>query len=166
MKILNFYLVKIKLTLAVCAVLFMASCNVKSSYYQKQQAIPGTKWDYKFQPVFKIDITDTAAVYQTYFLMRHDESYPNSNIWFRLKIKGPSDSTFSEGIRIDKELADAEGKWKAQGTGTIYEHKVPLTIKESPTFKKPGTYEIKLEQIMRQNPLPSVLNVGINIEKK
>ena len=157
---------KVKLITATLIITLAMACNVKSPYYQKQYAIPDTEWYYKFQPVFKVDITDTAAAYQVYFLLRHDESYPNSNIWFRIKIKAPGDSTFSDGIRIDKELADAEGKWKAQGMGAIYEHKIPLNSKEAPIFKKLGAYELKVEQIMRQNPLPSVLNVGLNIEKK
>ena len=156
----------IKSAIAVSLLLIAASCGVKSPYYQKQQAIPKTEWSYKYQPTFKIDLTDTASAYQFYFLIRHDESYPNANIWFRMKVKAPGDSTFTEGPRIEKELADAEGKWKAQGMGGIYEHRIPLFTKEAPVFSKPGTYEIKLEQIMRQNPLPSVINVGLRVERK
>lgn len=156
----------IKSTIAISLLSLAASCGVKSSNYQKQVPIPGTEWTYKFQPVFKIDIKDTASAYQLYFLIRHDESYPNANIWFRMKVKPPGDSLFRDGIRIEKELADAEGKWKAQGMGGIYEHKIPLFAKEVPAFKKEGTYEIKIEQIMRQNPLPSVLNIGLRMEKR
>ncbi len=142
-----------------------SSCGVKSSYFQKQVPIPGAEWDYKFQPDFKVDIKDVKAKYQFYVLIRHDESYPNSNIWFRMKVKAPGDSVFREGTRIEKPLADAKGEWQGRGMGGIWEHKIQILPSEAPKFTKPGIYEIRIEQIMRQNPLPSVLNVGLIIEK-
>lgn len=145
--------------------LFLSSCGVESSYYQKQEAIPGAQWDYKFQPVFKVDIKDIKAKYRFYLLIRHDEAYPNSNFWFRMNVKAPGEKTFREGARIEKELADVKGEWQGRGMGGIWEHKIPLNQNEVPKFDRPGTYEIKLEQIMRDNPLPSVLNVGLIIEK-
>jgi gliding motility-associated lipoprotein GldH len=157
---------KSKLIVFFCFTLLLASCGVKSPYYQKQHPVPGTQWAYKFQPVFKVEIKDTAARYDFYFLIRHDEAYPNSNIWFKLKIKAPGDTVFKDGPRIEKALADGEGKWLGTGMGGVWEHKIPLSRKEAPAFTKPGVYEIKMEQIMRNNPLPSVLNVGLNIEKK
>lgn len=141
------------------------SCKIKSPYYQKQVAIPNTAWAYNFQPTFKITISDPAAQYRMYLLIRHDESFPFSNLWIRMKVKTPGDSTFNTGNRIGKDLADPEGKWLGKGLGGIWEHKIPLTIKETPTFNHKGDYEIKIEQIMRMNPLPSVLNVGLAIEK-
>lgn len=141
------------------------SCGVKSSYYQKQTAIPNASWAYNFQPEFRIDISDTSKQYKMYLLLRHDEAYPYANIWFRFKIKAPGDSTFHTGQRIEKSLADIEGKWLGKGLGEIWEHKLPLTIKEMPELNKKGTYILKIEQIMRSNPLPSVLNVGLIIEQ-
>lgn len=151
---------------SLLAALLFAACGVKSPYYQKHVAIPDAKWDYQFQPSFKIDIEDTAARYEVTLFIRHDEGYPNANIWFRLNVKSPGDSTFREGQRIEKELADVEGKWKGTGMGGIWEHRILLSPKEAPEFKKAGTYEIRVEQIMRNNPLWSVLNVGLRVEKK
>lgn len=153
--------------LCLIALMFLglASCGVKSPYYQKQEAVPGAQWDYKFQPVFKVDIPDTQSLYRFYLLVRHDEAYPNANLWFRLKMKAPGDSTFSEGVRIEKDLADPKGEWLGRGMGGIWEHKIPLSMQDAPTLKKAGRYEFKLEQIMRSNPLPSVLNVGLIIER-
>lgn len=141
------------------------SCNMPSPYFQKQYAIPKTQWEYSFKPVFKIEIKDTAAKYRMYLLLRNDEAYPFANIWFRLNEKAPDQSKFNEGIRINKVLADAEGKWLGKGVGGIWEHKIPLTAKETIQFNHAGIYEIQMEQLMRTNPLPSVLNVGLIIEK-
>jgi gliding motility-associated lipoprotein GldH len=141
------------------------SCNVSSPYYQKQVAIPNTAWAYDFQPVFKITVSDTASRYRMYFLLRHDENFPYSNIWFRMKVKAPGDSVFSDGDRIEADLADPQGKWLGKGMGGIWEQKIPLATKDIPLLNRKGDYEIKIEQIMRMDPLPSVLNVGLMVEK-
>jgi len=144
----------------------LSSCTT-SPYYQKQNAVPGGKWDYSFQPVYRINIPDSNHQYATYLVIRHDEAYPFANIWVRMKVKAPGDSTFSQGVRIERQLADPEGKWQsnAMAAGGMWEHMIRIGPKDAPRFKKPGTYEIKLEQVMRANPLPSVMNVGIRVEK-
>jgi hypothetical protein len=45
----------------------------------------------------------------------------------------------------------------------IYEHRIPLG---EPQSLKAGTYTFSLEQIMREDPLEHVLNVGLRLEKK
>lgn len=141
------------------------SCGVKSSYYQKQVPVPKAQWAASFRPVFRIEVKDTTARCRFYFLLRHDESYPNSNIWFRLSVKAPGDSLFRDGGRIQADLADASGVWLGRGMGGIWEHKVPVRDAEAPRLNRPGVYEIRMEQLMRQDPLPSVLNVGLLIEQ-
>lgn len=152
-------------SIAAALWLFLASCGAESAYYQKQHAIPGAQWDYKFQPAFKVDITDPKAGHRFYLLLRHDESYANSNFWFRLKIKAPGSKTFVDGPRTEVELADAKGEWQGRGMGGIWEHKIAIPDNKVPKLDKPGTYEIKLEQIMRDTSLHSVLNAGLIIEK-
>jgi gliding motility-associated lipoprotein GldH len=141
-----------------------SSCTT-SPFYQNQTAISGAKWGAEFQPEFELEITDTAAQYRAFLLLRHDEAYPFSNIWVRINVQGPVDSVFTQGERIEKTLADSEGKWLARGIGGILEHKIPLQKNEFPELNKKGIYKIRIEQIMRTNPLPSILNIGINIER-
>ncbi|MFA6060571.1 MAG: gliding motility lipoprotein GldH [Taibaiella sp.] len=156
---------KTRLIFILCVALGIASCGVKSSFYQKQVPVPGAKWSSKFQPHFKIEIKDVKARYNVSLLMRHDEAYPNANLWFRMKIKAPGDSVFRDGARIEKQLTNAAGEWLGRGMGTIWEERIAIPVREAPQFTKPGMYEIKIEQLMRNDPLPSVLNVGLRIEK-
>lgn len=143
----------------------LASCGMKASYYQKQVPIPSAAWAAKFMPEFKVEITDTAANHYCFLLFRHDEAYPNSNLWIRLKIKAPGEKTFKDGPRLEVQLADASGVWQGKGMGGIWEHKIYIDAKAAPKFEKPGIYEIKVEQLMRMDPLPSVLNVGFMVEE-
>jgi len=70
-------------------------------------------------------------------------------------------------IRRDLTLGtDAEGWKDASGMDDIYEHRISLTDKEPLYFNKPGDYTFTVEQIMREDPLKNVLNVGLRVEKK
>ncbi|MFT4061339.1 MAG: gliding motility lipoprotein GldH [Edaphocola sp.] len=143
----------------------LSGCQIKTSYYQKQVAIPKASWSSSYQPTFKIDIRDTATAYKASLLLRHDEAYPFSNIWLRMKVKAPGEKTFSEGTRIEKTLANEDGTWLGRGMGGIWEERIPIPSREMPKFNRTGVYEIKLEQLMRKDPLPSVMNIGIRIER-
>lgn len=150
--------------ISTCTVLFIAGC-IPSPYYQKDYTIPQGKWTSQFRPSFKFEITDTASTYNMYFLIRHTETYPYSNIWLHIYTRQPGDSAFKES-RIEIPLADPSGKWLGKGMGEIWEHRMPMTGNDNAMFfAKPGKYEIKFEQNMRVNPLPEVLQVGLRIEK-
>lgn len=142
----------------------LAGC-MPSPYYQKTTVVPGYKWDYNFQPVFRFEIDDTSALYNLYFIIRHTETYPFSNIWMWIHTKQPEDTAFSRS-RIEIPLAETSGKWLGRGMDGIWEQRMPITRNDQPMiFLKPGAYEIKFEQNMRINPLPEVLNVGLRVEK-
>lgn len=152
------------LTVLFFAGIFFTGC-MKSPYFQKDAAIPQYQWRYDYQPVFKVDIKDTTALYNLYFIVRHTEAYPFSNIWMWIYTKEPGDTTF-ERSRIEIPLAEKSGKWLGRGMGEIWEQRMPITRNDAPmVFKKPGTYEIKFEQNMRINPLPEILQVGLRVEK-
>lgn len=133
-------------------------------YYHKEEVVPQNAWTYAFKPTFTIDIKDTNAVYQPYFLIRHTQAYPYSNLWVWLYIKTPGDSTVKK-ERVNIILAEPTGKWLGRGMGEIYEQQMALSLGDSIKFNKAGTYQVTMEQNMRINPLPDVLNVGIRIEK-
>ena len=136
---------------------------IPSPYYQKQEPIPQNQWAYSFSPVFKFDITDTTAHYRTSFIIQHTQAYPYSNLWMWLYIKTPGSPNIKK-ERVNVILADPTGKWKGRGMGAIYEERVYLDLGDSVKFDRTGTYEIRLEQNMRVNPLPEVLHVGMRVE--
>jgi gliding motility-associated lipoprotein GldH len=112
-----------------------------------------------------MEIKDTAALYHLYFIVRHTEAYPFSNIWMSIYTKHPGDSTFDRS-RIEIPLAETSGKWLGRGMGEIWEQRMPITRNDNPmVFKKPGVYEIRFGQDMRVNPLTEILQVGLRVEK-
>lgn len=148
----------------ILSVFLLTGC-MESPYFQKDVSIPGYQWTYNYQPTFKVDITDTSALYNLYFIIRHTETYPFSNIWMWIYTKEPGDTSFQKS-RIEIPLAEKSGKWLGRGMGEIWEQRMPITRNDAPmVFTKPGTYEIKFEQNMRVDPLPEILQVGLRIEK-
>ena len=133
-------------------------------YFQKDDAIPKNEWTFNFKPTFTFTITDTAAGYQSFFIIRHTQAYPYSNLWVWVYAKTPGDSIIKKG-RVNIVLAEPSGKWLGRGMGELYEQRIPIDIHEITDFSKPGTYQLSFEQNMRVNPLPEIMNIGLRVEK-
>lgn len=103
-----------------------------------------------------------------YLVLRHNDKYNFNNIWLNFSIKSPGIDSVQT-FRDDKELATNEKGWLASGMDDIYEHRISLNeklVENKISFRKAGDYTFTIEQIMRENPLKNVLNVGIRLEKK
>ena len=149
--------------LALLVMVFMAGCH-PSPYFQKVATVPSAAWDYGFKPTFSVDVTDTTASYRSYFVIRHTQGYPYNNIWMLVSVKGPGDKTTHK-ERVNIILAEPTGKWMGRGMGEIWEQRMAMKLDDSTLFRRKGTWEISLEQNMRVNPLPEILNVGVRVEK-
>jgi gliding motility-associated lipoprotein GldH len=149
------------LTLAV----FVTGC-MESPAYQGSEPVPGTKWSSSFKPGFRFDIDDTASVYNLYFIIHHSADYPFSNIWLQFSIKGPGDSV-AKVNRIEIPLALETGQWYGRKVGEIWEHRMPIANEKGVyiNFPKRGRYTVTFEQVMRTDPLPEIMNVGLRVEK-
>ncbi len=154
------YLFRTVLVTGIIICLFFTACR-QIQLFEKTVSIPQHQWSSSFRPEFEFDIPDSTTSYNIFLVIRHSEKYNYSNIFLNLYIKGPgSDST----VKIQKEAllaTDAKG-WLGTGMNDIYEHRVLLAPDQQ---LKPGRYYFTLEQIMRENPLAQVLNVGLRIEK-
>ena len=141
--------------------LFFASC-IKIDLYEKQAAIPSQQWFYTNVPQFTFHINDTTSLYNVYVILRHTDLYEYNNIWLRIGLKTPSDSFNYQNVNLSL-ATDAKG-WEGTGMDDIYE--VRKSISASPfSFKSSGDYTFSIAQIMRENPLDHILNVGLRIEK-
>lgn len=154
--------------LVLLSTLLITGC-MPSPYYQQTNAIPGNAWQNTYIPTYKFEITDTSASYKMSFLIRHTNAYPFSNIWIIVSIKQPGDSSFHK-VRMEIPLAEQSGKWLGRGMGEIWEQLMPIDYQMNAGginnfLKKKGKYEMKIEQNMRLNPLPEVLQTGIRVER-
>jgi len=137
------------------------SC-AKIDLYEKQVNIPSQQWYYDNIPSFTFQISDTASLYNLYIVVRHTDAYNFNNIWLRLGSKVPGDSIQFQNINLT--LASDISGWEGTGTDDIFEVRKNITPGSVP-FKKPGLYTFTVAQIMRENPLKHILNVGFRVEK-
>jgi gliding motility-associated lipoprotein GldH len=151
---------------ALFAALILSSCET-IDLYEKNVAIPGHAWKSSFRPEFHFTITDTTAPYEVYIVLRHDERYAYNNIWLNLYTRFPGD-TVQHKVQYELPLANSEGWIGTEAAmDDLYEHRILITPQNQPvSFRKPGDYVFTIEQIMREDPLEHVLNVGLRIEKK
>jgi len=152
-------------SLASCIILlasFILSSCTTIDLYEKSVTIPKHQWNSSFKPAFDFTIKDTSAPYKLFFVIRHSERYNFNNIFVNLSVKGPGQDT-AQKIQQDLVLATNEKGWLASGMDDIYEHRIQLGSEQN---LKAGNYTFTIEQIMREDPLANVLNVGLRIEKK
>lgn len=142
-----------------------ASCS-RLDLYEKVVDVPGQKWSGSYQPSFAFNITDTSAPYQLFLILRHNNKYNYNNIWINLYRTTPDGKTSK--VPYELRLATNDRGWLAEGMDDIYEHRILLSppANDSFYFNRPGTYKFSVEQIMREDPLQNVLNVGLRLEKK
>ena len=60
-------------------------------------------------------------------------------------------------------LADEKGKWLGTGIGDIYDNQIPF--KKNVLFPKKGKYKFEIEQGMRTDIVPLIMDIGLRIEK-
>lgn len=145
----------------------LISCTT-ADLYEKTASIPGHSWKSSYKPSFTFTIKDTSSSYQLFLVLRHTDKYNFNNIWLNLSVKSPGADT-TRTFHIDKKLGSDEKGWLGSGMDDIYEHRIELLdelVNNDISFRKPGNYTFTLEQIMREDPLAHVLNVGLRIEKK
>ena len=124
--------------------------------------IPLQSWFYNNKPSFTFTITDTSASYNIYIVLRHTDAYTYNNLWLALSSQAPGDTIRSQNINL--ELGNDTKGWEGTGMDDIFEIRKNITPGPVP-FKKAGNYTFTIAQIMRENPLVHILNVGIRVEK-
>ena len=139
--------------------LLLCSCK-QVELYERLVNIPEAKWQRSFVPTYKFDITDTSRYYRVYVVLRHSNSYLYRNIWLNVGIRNPQDSMRTQSF--DLPLATGE-KWLGTGMDDIFERRV-LLLPRPVKFNKTGSIEFTLQQQMRIDPLPHILQAGIRVE--
>lgn len=153
-------LLKIGVMIAIGAV-FLTACQ-KVDVFEKNVVIENYRWQSSVKPAFYFSITDTVSRYNIFVVLRHEDAYRYNNLWLNIYTRAPGDSTAKQQA-LDLQLATAEKGWLGSGMDDIFEHRI--RISQAPIALKAGQYEFRLEQIMRDDPLPHILNVGIRVER-
>lgn len=146
----------------IIVLLVLLSACAKIDVFERSAAFKNQQWQSAVKPAVTFSITDTTSLYNLYVVLRHSDAYNYNNIWMNILTKSPGDTLKKQSLNL--QLADNKTGWLGNGMDDIFEHRIRIT--SSPIqFKKPGDYRFAFEQLMREDPLEHVLNVGLRIER-
>lgn len=137
------------------------------SLYERSVSLPQQQWKSDHVPVFDFTLGDTTASYNVSLIFRHRDRYHYNNIWLRISVTDPQTKTYT--FDTDLLLGTNESGWLGTGMDDIYEHRISLQkelLAKGISFRQAGTYRFSIEQLMREDPLEEVMNIGIRVEKK
>lgn len=149
---------KILLLLFCCVAL--TACY-ENGIYEKYKGIPDYVWKTGYKVPYEVEITDTNVLYNIYVDVRHTEFYPFSNLWLMLHVNMPYGQKHE--TRVELPLAEKDGKWLGRCLGDVCDRQI--LVQENAIFPQQGKYTFELEQIMRLDDLPGIMEMGIKIEK-
>lgn len=152
---------KLVLVAFACTALII-SCK-PIDVFEKNTAIPKHEWRSDFSAKGNFLITDTVSAYNIYLVLRHTDAYAYNNIWLNIGLQAPGDSLYKQ--KVDLKLGDDANGWEGTGMNDIWEVRKLLNGRPR-RFKQAGNYYFNISQIMRDDPLPNIMSVGLRIEKK
>ncbi len=148
--------------LFTAGLIFIVSCK-QIDLFEKDTVIPNYSWKSDFKVTGSFTITDTLSAYSIYLVLRHTDAYKYNNIWLNIGLQPPGDSLIIQ--KVNLQLGDDINGWEGTGMNDIWELR-KLLNGQPRRFKKPGTYNFSISQIMRDDPLEKIMSVGMRIEKK
>jgi gliding motility-associated lipoprotein GldH len=138
----------------------LSGCETKQ-LFEQSTIYPNHNWPSKQATKYQFNVTDTAANYKIFFVIRHHNAYHYKNIWLDLIIKSPKNAITKQVLNLN--LADDARGWLGSGMDDIYDQRIPMTA--SPIRLNKGVNEITVQHTMREDPLENILSTGIRVEK-
>ena len=150
--------------LLLTSYLILPACGTVD-VFEKNATIPRQVWKSSFKPeiTFTVEPKDTMDRYNIFIVIRHTDAYRYKNIWINVHTESPGGIVQNQPLNL--QLATDNKGWLGSGMDDIFEHRIQITPPQSPERLSAGTYRFKLENIMREDPLKNVMNVGIRLEK-
>ena len=80
-----------------CFALIMSGCD-ENVVYKAHEDIDDGLWYIKNKPTFKVEIKDTTATYNMYYLLRNTLQYPYYNLYLTRQLTGPDGKLISNAL--------------------------------------------------------------------
>jgi gliding motility-associated lipoprotein GldH len=138
----------------------LTSCD-HNTVFDKNEKIPDYKWE--MNNIIKLDaqISDTVSAHNIYINVRNESGYQFSNLFLFLTTQTPKGEIARDTVELT--LSDERGNWLGDGSGDIRDNRI--LFRKKFRFTEAGLWHFELEQAMRINPLPGIMDVGLRIEK-
>ena len=144
---------------AVCSV-SLTACD-PNVVIDEHIALPENRWEAKNKIRVEAVIDDSLQPYDVYINVRNSAGYAFSNLFLFINTYTPDGKLARDTVEV--ELADERGEWKGDGMGDIWDNRI--LFKKNQLFPVTGTYRFELEQAMRVDTLPGIMDAGMRIER-
>ena len=141
-------------------VIFFSSCD-SARIYEENQTIPENVWSSDNVLKFNVTVVDTISPANFYVNVRNADGYPYNNLFLFIKTIFPTGKISDD--TLECVLADEKGKWLGSGMGDIYDNQIPF--KRNVRFPIAGKYTFEIQQGMRVDKIPLIMDIGLRVEK-
>lgn len=146
---------------AITLVFLATGCSDPAAVIDQNFVIANNNWSYVNKIKTRVTIADETIPYNLYMNLRVTADYKYANLFVLIKQINPDKKAST--TRYEFKLANADGEWLGDGSGSIYSYQVPF--KKGYKFPAKGVYTFEIEQNMRDNPLRDVTDVGMRVER-
>lgn len=143
----------------ISIILFISSCR-QVNVYEKQVTLPNQRWHKNQSAVTTFDIEDSTT-HQLYLIVRHTERFMYDKLLVKLLVQDTAKRTLHT-LYINAPLTNADEKWLGERMDDIWYNRIKI---EPKLYLNKGTYRLVLQQQMKDEVLPYLLNVGIALDK-
>lgn len=141
-------------------IICMGGCSQYGTMQEKVVSIEKMRWSHDFNPWIDMEVEDTTAAYNIFAVVRHTQQFKYNNLIIRFSMIRPGDSAKIQQINLP--LGNSLG-WLGDTLGSIVETRIK--INQQPVRLNQGTNSFVLAQLMPEDPLAGIANVGIRLEK-
>lgn len=141
--------------------LFVSCYNPEHVVADEMKALSSKGWHWNEVQTIQAKLDDTAIQYNMVLKLRVTGGYRYANLYLLFHVKGPDGKT--ETRQYNFNLQDKSGRWYGKGSGELMAFEIPVNA--ALRAKKAGTYQIGIQQNMRDEVLAHVTDVGLRIEK-
>lgn len=138
----------------------LSACDSKRIFEQNKE-ISGGAWNTASKLSFEVTLTDTVTPANVYINVRNGSDYPYSNLYLFVNTRYPNGAVSRDTVNC--QLQNEKGEWMGDGLGDLWDNRI--LFKPNVVFKQSGKYIFELEQAMRIDKLPMIVDAGIRIEK-
>lgn len=153
---------RVRESLMVGIFLLLASCEGGTAYHV-YHSLPADGWRKQDTLVYTLPRQEVpAGIYRLEIGMRNIPSYPYRDLWLVWMHNGNDTLVFQKDT-LHLYLADSMGHWYGENqTATLYSH-VYAVCDSFIVHQNAQQHEIRIVNIMRDNPLKGISDVGIRL---
>jgi len=128
--------------------------------FEENMPITEGVWNVAEAVSFAVEIKETEKAKNIYFNLRNNLNYKYSNLYVLSELTLPNGKT--EKDTLEFILCDRSGKWLGTTSGGLVTHQIMFQRKVQ--FPKAGNYSFMFMQVMRDEDLKGIKEIGLRIE--